>query len=142
MIAHKVVSKAEGRMRSLADVVPSQRATQLAQPGEKDPRLVQVVLDEAREVVRAAAGVIVCETHHGFVCANAGVDQSNVPGDDTVLMLPLDPDASARAIRARLRELTGAEYERVESESWEELQMELRRLDGERESLAPPTPGS
>jgi coenzyme F420-0:L-glutamate ligase/coenzyme F420-1:gamma-L-glutamate ligase len=106
-IAHKVVSKAEGRVRSLAAVVPGERAIELATPGGRDPRLVQVVLDESREVLRASPGVIVCETHHGFVCANAGVDRSNVPGDDTVLMLPLDPDASARAIRARLRALTG-----------------------------------
>jgi coenzyme F420-0:L-glutamate ligase/coenzyme F420-1:gamma-L-glutamate ligase len=104
-IAHKVVSKAEGRVRSLADVVPTPRAIELA--AGRDPRLVQVVLDETREIVRASPGVIVCETHHGFICANAGVDQSNVPGDDTVLMLPLDPDTSARAIRKRLRELTG-----------------------------------
>jgi coenzyme F420-0:L-glutamate ligase/coenzyme F420-1:gamma-L-glutamate ligase len=107
VIAHKIVSKAEGRVRSLAEVVPSARARELAEPADRDPRVVQVVLDEAREVVRAAPGVIICETHHGFVCANAGVDQSNVPGDDTILMLPLDPDASARAIRARVRELTG-----------------------------------
>jgi coenzyme F420-0:L-glutamate ligase / coenzyme F420-1:gamma-L-glutamate ligase len=107
VIAHKVVSKAEGRVRSLADVVPSERAIELAAPGGRDARQMQVVLDESREVVRASAGVIVCETHHGFVCANAGVDQSNVPGDDTVLMLPKDPDGSARAIRARLRTLTG-----------------------------------
>jgi coenzyme F420-0:L-glutamate ligase/coenzyme F420-1:gamma-L-glutamate ligase len=105
VIAHKVVSKAEGRVRSLAQVVPSERAIELAHG--RDPRLIQVVLDETREVVRASPGVIVCETHHGFVCANAGVDQSNVPGEDTVLLLPLDPDASARAIRARLRELSG-----------------------------------
>src|SRR5579875_1094295 len=105
-IAHKVVSKAEGRVRSLADVKPGPRAHELAHG--RDPRLVQVVLDETREIVRASPGVIVCETHHGFVCANAGVDQSNVPGDETVLMLPLDPDASARRIRARLRELTGS----------------------------------
>lgn len=104
-IAHKVVSKAEGRVRSLSEVTPGARAVELA--GARDPRLMQVVLDETREVVRASPGVIVCETHHGFVCANAGVDQSNVPGDETVLMLPLDPDGSARAIRARLRELTG-----------------------------------
>jgi coenzyme F420-0:L-glutamate ligase/coenzyme F420-1:gamma-L-glutamate ligase len=104
-IAHKVVSKAEGRTRRLAGVTPTPRAIELA--AGRDPRLVQVVLDETREVVRASPGVIVCETHHGFICANAGVDQSNVPGDDTVLMLPLDPDASARAIRARIRELTG-----------------------------------
>jgi coenzyme F420-0:L-glutamate ligase/coenzyme F420-1:gamma-L-glutamate ligase len=107
VIAHKVVSKAEGRVRSLADVVPSERAIELAAPGGRDARQMQVVLDESREIVRASAGVIVCETHHGFVCANAGVDQSNVPGDDTVLMLPKDPDGSARAIRARLRTLTG-----------------------------------
>jgi coenzyme F420-0:L-glutamate ligase/coenzyme F420-1:gamma-L-glutamate ligase len=107
VIAHKVVSKAEGQVRSLADVVPSERAIELAAPGGRDARQMQVVLDESREVVRASPGVIVCETHHGFVCANAGVDQSNVPGDDTVLMLPKDPDGSARAIRARLRELTG-----------------------------------
>jgi coenzyme F420-0:L-glutamate ligase / coenzyme F420-1:gamma-L-glutamate ligase len=104
-IAHKVVSKAEGRVRSLAQVVPGERAIELAHG--RDPRLMQVVLDETREIVRASPGVIVCETHHGFVCANAGVDRSNVPGEDTVLLLPLDPDASARAIRARLRELTG-----------------------------------
>jgi coenzyme F420-0:L-glutamate ligase/coenzyme F420-1:gamma-L-glutamate ligase len=105
VIAHKVVSKAEGRVRLLSDVVPSERAIALA--GGRDPRLMQVVLDETREIVRASPGVIVCETHHGFVCANAGVDQSNVPGDDTVLMLPLDPDGSARAIRARINALTG-----------------------------------
>ena len=104
-IAHKVVSKAEGRVRLLAQVVPSERAIELAHG--RDPRLMQVVLDETREIVRASPAVIVCETRHGFVCANAGVDQSNVPGEDTVLLLPLDPDASARAIRARLRELTG-----------------------------------
>ena len=92
-------------MRSLSRVVPGQRAIELA--GERDPRLVQVVLDETREVIRAEHGVIVCETHHGFICANAGVDQSNVSGDDTALMLPRDPDASARRIRARLLELTG-----------------------------------
>jgi coenzyme F420-0:L-glutamate ligase/coenzyme F420-1:gamma-L-glutamate ligase len=105
VLAHKIVSKAEGRVRSLREVEPGERAVALAQAGGRDARLVQVVLDETREVVRASPGVIVCETHHGFVCANAGVDQSNVPGDDTVLMLPHDPDASARAVRARLREL-------------------------------------
>jgi coenzyme F420-0:L-glutamate ligase/coenzyme F420-1:gamma-L-glutamate ligase len=107
VIAHKVVSKAEGRVRRLTDVEPGEYAVELARSGGRDPRLVQVVLDETREIVRASPGVIVCETRHGFVCANAGVDRSNVPGEDTVLMLPLDPDASARAIRARLRELTG-----------------------------------
>jgi coenzyme F420-0:L-glutamate ligase/coenzyme F420-1:gamma-L-glutamate ligase len=107
VVAHKIVSKAEGRVRSLSEVVPGDHAVELAHAGNRDPRLVQVVLDETQEVVRASPGVMVCETRHGFVCANAGVDQSNVPGDDTVVMLPLDPDASARGIRARLRELTG-----------------------------------
>ena len=106
VIAHKIVSKAEGRTRRLSDVTASARAIELA-AGVRDPRLVQVALEESRAVIRAVPGVIVCETHHGFICANAGVDQSNVPGEDTVLMLPLDPDASARRIRARLRELTG-----------------------------------
>jgi coenzyme F420-0:L-glutamate ligase/coenzyme F420-1:gamma-L-glutamate ligase len=105
-VAHKAVSKAEGRTRRLAEVTASARAVELA-AGVRDPRLVQVALDESRAVIRAAPGVIVLETHHGFVCANAGVDQSNVPGEDLALMLPLDPDASARRIRARLRELTG-----------------------------------
>jgi coenzyme F420-0:L-glutamate ligase/coenzyme F420-1:gamma-L-glutamate ligase len=107
VIAHKVISKAEGRVRRLAEVEPGEYAIELARAGGRDPRLVQVVLEETREIVRASPGVIVCETHHGFICANAGVDQSNVPGDETVLMLPRDPDSSARAIRARVRELTG-----------------------------------
>jgi coenzyme F420-0:L-glutamate ligase / coenzyme F420-1:gamma-L-glutamate ligase len=105
--AHKVVSKAEGRVRDLNDVRPGERALALAAQLDKDPRHVQVVLDGTREVLRAAHGVLICVTHHGFVCANAGVDASNVRGDDVVVMLPLDPDASARTIRARLRELTG-----------------------------------
>lgn len=107
-IAHKVVSKAEGRTRLLSAVVPGGRALELAATLAKDPRLVQVVLDESREVLRASGGVLICETHHGFVCANAGVDASNVPGDETVLLLPVDPDASARRIRGRVRELCGS----------------------------------
>ncbi len=108
VIAHKVVSKAEGRIRRLADVEPGQRAIDLATELGKDARHVQVVLDESREVLRAAHGVLVCVTHHGFVCANAGVDASNVPGDDALVLLPRDPDASARKLRARLKTLTGA----------------------------------
>jgi coenzyme F420-0:L-glutamate ligase/coenzyme F420-1:gamma-L-glutamate ligase len=107
VIAHKAVSKTEGRVRRLADVEPGERARTLAAEHDKDPRQVQVVLDESRAVLRAVRGVLICETHHGFVCANAGVDASNVPGEDTVLMLPRDPDGSARALRARLGELTG-----------------------------------
>lgn len=107
VIAHKAVSKSEGRLRALSEVTPSARARELAGALEKDPRLVQVVLDESRAVIRAAHGVLITETRHGFICANSGVDASNVAGDDVVLMLPLDPDASARRIRARLTELTG-----------------------------------
>lgn len=106
-LAHKAVSKAEGRVQNLTEVRPGGRALELAARMGKDPRHVQVVLDETREVLRAVGGVIVCVTHHGFVCANAGVDASNVPGEDSVLMLPLDPDCSARRLRARLHDLTG-----------------------------------
>jgi coenzyme F420-0:L-glutamate ligase / coenzyme F420-1:gamma-L-glutamate ligase len=107
VVAHKVVSKAEGRLRRLDEVTPGERARELGRGLDKDPRLVQVVLDESREVVRAERGVLICVTRHGFVCANAGVDRSNVPGQDVVLMLPEDPDASARRLRGQIRELTG-----------------------------------
>lgn len=108
VIAHKIVSKAEGRIRHLADVAPSAEAVALAERLDKDPRHVQVVLDGTQRVLRAVHGVLICVTHHGFVCANAGVDASNVAGDDTVVMLPVDPDSSARAIRSGLRERTGS----------------------------------
>jgi coenzyme F420-0:L-glutamate ligase / coenzyme F420-1:gamma-L-glutamate ligase len=116
-IAHKAVSKAEGAVVRLSGVQPSARAVELAAAmpvvaggatQAKDPRAVQVVLDQSQEVVRAANGVLICRTHHGFVCANAGVDASNSVDGDTLIVLPRDPDASARAIRTRLRELTGA----------------------------------
>ena len=107
VVAHKVISKAEGRIRSLAEVTPGARARALAAEHGKDPRHVQVVLDESRQVLRAAHGVLICETRHGFVCANAGVDASNVPGEEVVLMLPLDPDASARRLRAALEHRLG-----------------------------------
>jgi coenzyme F420-0:L-glutamate ligase / coenzyme F420-1:gamma-L-glutamate ligase len=107
VVAHKAISKAEGRTRRLSNVTPSARAIELADAHAKDPRHVQVVLDESQTLLRAANGVLICVTHHGFVCANAGVDASNVAGDDTVVLLPLDPDASARALRARLAAITG-----------------------------------
>jgi coenzyme F420-0:L-glutamate ligase/coenzyme F420-1:gamma-L-glutamate ligase len=107
VIAHKAVSKSEGATRDLRAVEPGAHAQRLAAAHDKDPRLVQVVLDESRAVIRAVRGVLICETRHGFVCANAGVDASNVPGEDTVLTLPLDPDASARRIRQRIRTLAG-----------------------------------
>jgi coenzyme F420-0:L-glutamate ligase/coenzyme F420-1:gamma-L-glutamate ligase len=108
VIAHKAVSKAEGAVVSLADVHAGARASELAIEPGRDPRAVQVVLDEAVEVLRAERGVLICRTRHGFVCANAGVDTSNASDPDTLVLLPRDPDASARRIRARLRELTGA----------------------------------
>ncbi|HMD57371.1 MAG TPA: coenzyme F420-0:L-glutamate ligase [Solirubrobacteraceae bacterium] len=104
-IAHTVVSKAEGAIVSLADVKPGERARRLAAEQRKDPRVVQVVLDECAEVLRAEHGVIIGRTRHGLVCANGGVDASNTAGADTVVLLPRDPDASARSLRARLREL-------------------------------------
>jgi coenzyme F420-0:L-glutamate ligase / coenzyme F420-1:gamma-L-glutamate ligase len=107
-IAHKIVSKAEGAVVALADITPTPRAMELAAEQGKDPSAVQVVLDQSAEVLRAANGVLICRTHHGFTCANAGVDASNATDRDTLITLPKDPDASARRIRARLQELTGA----------------------------------
>jgi coenzyme F420-0:L-glutamate ligase/coenzyme F420-1:gamma-L-glutamate ligase len=102
VVAHKVVSKAEGAVRSLEGVVASERARDLAGEHGKDPRHVQVILDESAVVLRAERGVLICRTHHGFVCANAGVDTSNAPEDGALVLLPRDPDASARALRAAL----------------------------------------
>jgi coenzyme F420-0:L-glutamate ligase / coenzyme F420-1:gamma-L-glutamate ligase len=108
VVAHKVISKAEGRTRRLSEVTVSERAHALAiELGGKDPRHVQVVLDETREVRRAAHGVLISVTPHGFVCANAGVDASNSADDGTLLLLPTDPDSSARRLRAGLRERLG-----------------------------------
>jgi coenzyme F420-0:L-glutamate ligase/coenzyme F420-1:gamma-L-glutamate ligase len=107
VVAHKLISKAEGRTRALADVAVSPRAAQLAAQLGKDPRHVQVVLDETVEVRRADHGVLISVTRHGFVCANAGVDASNTAEEDSVILLPLDPDDSARRLRAGLRQRTG-----------------------------------
>ena len=103
VLAHKIVSKAEGALRRLSEITPTARAEELALENGKDPRHVQVILDESRAIVRAERGVLICRTRHGFVCANAGVDASNAPDADTVVTLPRDPDASARALRAVLR---------------------------------------
>jgi coenzyme F420-0:L-glutamate ligase/coenzyme F420-1:gamma-L-glutamate ligase len=99
VVAHKVVSKAEGRVRSLASVEPGARARAIAAEHGKDARLVQVVLDESADVLRAQGGVLICETRHGLVCANAGVDQSNASQPGEVILLPEDPDGSARRLR-------------------------------------------
>lgn len=106
-LAHKVVSKAESRVVILDDVEPSVRARELAALHDKDPRHVQVVLDETVEIVRSRPGVLICRTRHGFVCANAGVDASNAGRADALVLLPRDPDASARALRAALRARAG-----------------------------------
>ena len=101
-IAHKAVAKAEGRVVALAEVEPGARARALAAEHGKDPRIVELILGERAELLRADAGRLITRTHHGFVCANAGVDQSNAGGEEQAVLLPLDPDGSARALRARL----------------------------------------
>lgn len=103
VVCQKIVSKAEGRVVSLADVDPSDEARRIAAEDGKDPRHVEVVLRETARVVRRGPRVLIAETRHGFVCANAGVDLSNAPGADTAVLLPEDPDASARALRAGLQ---------------------------------------
>ncbi len=107
VVAHKVVSKSEGRVVALADVEASERAVALGAEHGKDARVVELILRESSDIVRSRPGVLICRTHHGFVCANAGVDASNAGASGEVVLLPRDPDASARGLRARLRELTG-----------------------------------
>lgn len=109
VVAQKAVSKAERRTLELSALTPGDEAHELARRTGKDPRFAQAVLNESRAILRAVPGVLIAETRHGLICANAGIDQSNLPGSDTVLLLPEDPDASARALRAGLRRLTGAE---------------------------------
>ena len=102
VVTHKIVSKAEGRLVDLRTVEPSALAKGFATRYEKDSRQIEVVLRESRRIVRMDHGLIISETHHGFVCANAGVDASNVPGQETVCLLPVDPDASAANLRSAL----------------------------------------
>ncbi len=116
VVSQKAVSKAEGRVVRLADVQASERARELA--ADHDPRQLEVILREATRVVRTRPPLVIAETHHGFVCASAGVDASNAPEPDTLVLLPLDPDASARAIRASLRERTGADVGVIVSDSF------------------------
>jgi coenzyme F420-0:L-glutamate ligase/coenzyme F420-1:gamma-L-glutamate ligase len=106
VVAQKIVSKAEGRVVKLDSHAPSERARAWAAEWGKDPRVIELVLRESKRIVRMEKGVIVAETAHGFVCANAGVDISNAP-DRTAILLPLDPDASARALQTRLSENFG-----------------------------------
>lgn len=117
VIAQKVVSKAEGRLMAIADSVPSSLAQSLAGRTGKPANKVEVILRESRRVVRAVPGVLITETRHGYVCANAGVDESNVPGA-MLCLLPEDPDASARSIRERLRELAGVDLAVIVSDTF------------------------
>ena len=116
VVAHKVVSKAEGRIVRLAEVVPGPGARALAAETGKDPRLVEVILGETRRVLRRRGGTIICETRQGFVCANAGVDASNAP-EGTVILLPRDADASARRLQAALARRVGGRVGLVVSDT-------------------------
>ena len=116
VVAQKAVSKVEGRVVQLAGVEPSERARELA--GDSDPRRIEVVLGEAREVLRVRPPLVIAETRHGFVCASAGVDVSNAKGPDTLVLLPLDPDASAARLRSSIRELAGVEIGVIVSDSF------------------------
>ena len=107
VVTQKVVSKAEGRTVDLRQVQPSPFAQALAAQWDKDPRHVEVVLRESRRIVKMDRGVIITETRHGFICANAGVDGSNVPGEHCLTLLPEDPDGSARRLRQEIKERTG-----------------------------------
>jgi coenzyme F420-0:L-glutamate ligase/coenzyme F420-1:gamma-L-glutamate ligase len=119
VVTQKVVSKAEGRVVALASVTPGQQATEWAARWGRDPRQVELVLRESAEVVRMAdGGLIISRTRHGFVCANAGVDLSNVGAEESATLLPEDPDASAAGIRERLGKLTGARPAVIVSDSF------------------------
>jgi len=116
VVAHKVVSKAEGRVVRLAEVEPSAQARDLA--ADEDPRRLEVILRESARIVRTRPPLVIAETLHGFVCASAGVDASNAPEADTVVLLPEDPDASAARLHDRLGELTGADVAVIVSDSF------------------------
>ncbi|MDF2703686.1 MAG: coenzyme gamma-glutamyl ligase [Rubrobacteraceae bacterium] len=118
VVTHKIVSKAEGRLVDLRTVEPSALAKAFAARYRKDPRQIEVVLRESRRIVRMDRGLIISETHHGFVCANAGVDASNVPGDEVVCLLPVDPDASSARLRERLAQRAGSDLAVIVSDSF------------------------
>jgi coenzyme F420-0:L-glutamate ligase / coenzyme F420-1:gamma-L-glutamate ligase len=117
VVAQKAISKIEGRVVRLDDVVPSERAIEIA-GDEGDPQRVEWILREARRIVRVRSPLVICETRHGFICASAGVDQSNTPGAGTLVLLPLDPDASAEALRRALSERTGKRIAVIISDSF------------------------
>lgn len=107
VVTQKIVSKAEGRVIKLSDIKPSELALQLAREYQRDPRHIEVVLRESTNILRMVRGVIISETRHGFKCANAGVDASNLPDTDTICLLPQDPDASAQRIHQGINERLG-----------------------------------
>jgi len=117
VLAQKAVSKAEGRVIRIDSLEASAKAVELA-GDERDPREVEAVLREAKRIVRERGPLVIAETHHGFVCASAGVDHSNAPEPGTLVLLPLDPDASARAVRDRLAKLTGRDVGVVVTDSF------------------------
>jgi coenzyme F420-0:L-glutamate ligase/coenzyme F420-1:gamma-L-glutamate ligase len=118
VVAHKVVSKAEGRLRRLSEIEPEEEARTLATRFGKDARHVQAVLDESAAVLRAERGVLICETRHGLICANAGVDASNAADPDEIVLLPIDPDESARRLRAAIGDLRGVRPGVIVSDSF------------------------
>jgi len=107
VVTHVIASRAEGNTVNLDSIVPSDFAKTVAKRVDKDPELVEVILRESKSIVRMGDGHLITETKHGFVCANSGVDQSNVPGERIVALLPKNPDRTARTIRMRIRKLTG-----------------------------------
>jgi coenzyme F420-0:L-glutamate ligase/coenzyme F420-1:gamma-L-glutamate ligase len=118
VVSQKIVSKAEGQVRRLSATIPGSEARRLAAVLGKEPNMVELILGESRKVLRAERGVLIVETKHGFVCANAGIDTSNLPAEGTVSLLPEDPDASARRIRAEIRAATGASPAVIVSDSF------------------------
>ncbi|MBO0791549.1 MAG: coenzyme F420-0:L-glutamate ligase, partial [Ktedonobacteraceae bacterium] len=120
VVTQKIVSKTEGRVVELDKIEPSPFARDFAEQNDKDARHVEVVLRESKRIVRMDRGVMICETRHGFICANAGVDESNVNGSHQLTLLPLDSDRSAREIRSRLRELAGGDLDLavIISDTW------------------------
>jgi coenzyme F420-0:L-glutamate ligase/coenzyme F420-1:gamma-L-glutamate ligase len=108
VVTHKIVSKAEGRVIDLASIKPSTKAIRMAEEHDKDPRVMELILNESTQILRARNGIIISETKHGFVCANAGVDQSNVEGD-TAVLLPVAPDESASRLQDAVKKKVGKE---------------------------------
>ena len=118
VVTQKIVSKAEGRVISIEDIQPSELALTITEGHRRDPRHTELILRESARIVRMDRGVIISETHHGFTCANAGIDASNIPGSNTVALLPVDPDASARRVRDAIKSRLGAEVAVIISDTF------------------------